>query len=33
MKQNGIDVPKNADDQMTEQEQLGRTAVLAAVNG
>ncbi|XP_042232654.1 copper-transporting ATPase 1-like isoform X3 [Homarus americanus] len=33
MSQNGIFVPKNVDEQMTEQEALGRTAVLAAVNG
>nr|XP_053634823.1 copper-transporting ATPase 1-like isoform X2 [Cherax quadricarinatus] len=33
MSQNGIFVPKTVDKQMTEQEELGRTAVLAAVNG
>lgn len=33
MSQNGIIVPKNVDNQMEEQEELGRTAVLAAVNG
>lgn len=33
MKQNSVAVPKNVDVQMGEQEELGRTAVLAAING
>ncbi|XP_066973024.1 LOW QUALITY PROTEIN: copper-transporting ATPase 1 [Macrobrachium rosenbergii] len=33
MSQNKVFVPKNVDDQMREQEELGRTAVLAAING
>ncbi|KAK7077087.1 ATPase Cu transporting protein 7B, partial [Halocaridina rubra] len=33
MNQNKVFVPKNVDDQMREQEELGRTAVLAAING
>lgn len=33
MNQNKVSVPKNVDDQMREQEELGRTAVLAAING
>ena len=33
MKQNAVAVPKNVNDQMVEQENLGRTAVLAAING
>lgn len=33
MKQNSVPVPKNVDGQMAEQEELGRTAVLAAING
>ncbi|KAG0723969.1 Copper-transporting ATPase 1 [Chionoecetes opilio] len=33
MKQNSVDVPKNVDIQMAEQEEQGRTAVLAAING
>lgn len=33
MKQNSVVVPKNVNDQMVEQEELGRTAVLAAING
>uniref|UniRef100_A0A0P4WHT0 P-type Cu(+) transporter n=1 Tax=Scylla olivacea TaxID=85551 RepID=A0A0P4WHT0_SCYOL len=33
MKQNSVVVPKNVNDQMVEQENLGRTAVLAAING
>lgn len=33
MKQNSVTVPKNVNDQMMEQENLGRTAVLAAING
>ena len=33
MKQNAVAVPKNVNDQMVVQENLGRTAVLAAING
>lgn len=33
MKQNSVVVPKNVDAQMAEQEELGKTAVLAAING
>ncbi|XP_069166086.1 copper-transporting ATPase 1 isoform X1 [Procambarus clarkii] len=33
MEQNEVIVPKSVDEQMAEQEQLGRTAVLTAVNG
>ena len=33
MKQNAVAVPKNVNDQMVEEENLGRTAVLAAING
>ena len=33
MKQNTVAVPKNVNDQMVEQENLGCTAVLAAING
>ena len=33
LKQNAVAVPKNVNDQMVDQENLGRSAVLAAING
>ena len=33
MKENGVTVPDAVDEQMTAQESLGHTAVLAAING